>query len=56
MDEKFRKRSDEVVSWLVDRGYKEDFIREQIVCASSIDRDFLTRKVDVVTRERTRFH
>ena len=26
-------------SWLVDRGYKEDFVREQIIRASSLDRE-----------------
>ena len=29
------------MSWLVDRGYKEDFVREQIVRASSLDRERL---------------
>ena len=27
------------MSWLVDRGYKEDFVREQIVRASSLERE-----------------
>ena len=40
-EKKFRKRSEELVSWLVDRGYKEDFVREQIVRASSLDRERL---------------
>ena len=29
------------MSWLVDRGYEEDFVREQIVRASSLDREIL---------------
>ena len=29
------------MSWLVDRGYKEDFVREQIVRANSFDRERL---------------
>ena len=29
------------MSWLVDRGYKEDFVREQIVRTSSLDRERL---------------
>ena len=35
---KFRIRSEELVGWLVDRGYKECFVREQIVRASKLDR------------------
>ena len=31
-------RSEELVGWLVDRGYKEDFFREQIAEASNLDR------------------
>ena len=33
-DEKFRMRSEELLGWLVDRGYTEDFVREQIDRAS----------------------
>ena len=38
---KIRKTSEELVCWLVERGYKEDFIREQTVHASSLDREGL---------------
>ena len=31
-------RSEELEGWLVDRGYKEDFVREQIERASDLDR------------------
>ena len=34
-------RSDELVGWFVDRGYKEDFVREQILLASKLDRERL---------------
>ena len=34
-------RSEELVGWLVDMGYKEDFVREQIVRASKLDRERL---------------
>ena len=37
-EKKLRKRSEELVSWLVDRGYKQDFVREQIVRASGLER------------------
>ena len=37
-EKKFRTRSEELVGWLVDRGYKEDFVREQIGKASNLDR------------------
>ena len=37
-------RSEELVGWLVDRSYKEDFVREQIVCASNLDREKLFNK------------
>ena len=33
--------SEELVGWLVDRGYKEYFVREQIVRASEVDRERL---------------
>ena len=42
-EKKFRKRSEELVSWLVARGYKEDFITEQIVRACSLDRERLCK-------------
>ena len=35
----FRMRSEELVGWLVNRGYKEYFVREQIVHASKLDRE-----------------
>ena len=34
-------RSEELVGWLVDRGYKEYFVREEIVLASKVDREIL---------------
>ena len=40
-EKKFRMRSEELVGWLVNRGYKEYFVREQIVRASKLDREKL---------------
>ena len=40
-EKKFRMRSDELVSWLADRGYNEYFVKEQIVHASKLDRERL---------------
>ena len=37
-EKKCRMRSEELVGWLVDRGYTEDFVREQIGKASNLDR------------------
>ena len=37
-EKKFRMRSEELVGWLVDRGYKEDSVREQIARASNLDK------------------
>ena len=37
-DEKFRMRPEELVGWLVYRGYEEDIVREQIGKASNLDR------------------
>ena len=34
-------RSEELVGWIVDRRYKEDFVREQIVRARILDRERL---------------
>ena len=35
-DQKFRTRSIGLMGWLVDSGYKEDFVREQIACSSNL--------------------
>ena len=40
-EKKFRMRSGELVGWLVNRGYKEYFVREQIVRASKLEREKL---------------
>ena len=37
-ERKFRRRSEELVGWLVDRGYKEEFVKEQLARASNLDR------------------
>ena len=37
-EKKFRRRSEELIGWLVDRGYKEDFVRKQVDCACILDR------------------
>ena len=37
-EKKFRMTSEELVGWLVDRGYKEDFVRDQIGKASNLDK------------------
>ena len=58
-DEKeFRRRSEELVGWLVDRGYKEDFVRKQVDRACILDRAELLNqeKVDVVRGKKTIFH
>ena len=34
-ERKFRRRTEELVGWSVDRGYKEDFVREQLARVSN---------------------
>ena len=34
----FRRRSGELVGWLVDWGYKEEFVGEQLARASNLDK------------------
>ena len=43
-EKKFGMRSEDLVGWLVDMGYKEDFMREQIVRASKLEREGLFNK------------
>ena len=45
-------RSEELVSLLVDKGYKEYFVMEQIVCASKLDRGRLLVCASKLDRER----
>ena len=55
-EKKLRMRSEELVGWLVDRGYKEDFVREQIgKQAIWTEQHSLIRKVVTVVRKRTIF-
>ena len=51
-EKKFGMRSEELVSWLVDKGYEEYFVREQIVCASKLDRGMLLVCASKLDRER----
>ena len=37
-EEEFRTRTEELVVWLVERAYKEVFVREQIARANNLDR------------------
>ena len=52
VEEKFRMGSEELVGWMVERVYREDFVREQIERASNFD-SFI-RKVDIVILKKTR--
>ena len=49
-------RSEELVGRLVDTGYKEDFVREQIGTASNQDRAALfDQKISHSSEKRTKF-
>ena len=50
-------RSEKLVGWLVDRDYKEYFVREQIVRASKLDKKrLLNQEGRCSNKKRTRFH
>ena len=40
----FRTRSENLVEWLVYRGYSENFVREQVACTSHLNREVLIKQ------------
>ena len=53
--EKFRNRSEDLVGWLVQRGYKENVVREQVARANSLDRATLLSQESRCSEERKDF-
>ena len=51
-EEKFKMRSEELVGWMVERGYREDSVMEQMIWTGKYS---FIRKVDVVIIKKTRF-
>ena len=51
-EEKFRNRSEDLVGWLVQRGYKESVVREQVARANSLDRATLLSQESRCNEER----
>ena len=42
-------RLEELVGWVIERGYREDFVREQMERVSNLDRNYsFIRKVNVI--------